>query len=186
MTLARKAGYVVPDEAYNKALGYLRNQVAATDNADYESKAILLHALAVAGQGDFALANRLYRDRNALRSAALAHLALSFAAMDRKATAEEILGLLEKRNLDDTATRRDAALRRVALEPFAGRTAGPLRLGDRRGLAEESPKAKELVDWLLAHRTGNRWAPEKATGPAALALCRWFADSRLHAASATS
>ena len=43
------------------------------------------------------------------RSAALAHLALSFAAMDRKATAEEILGLLEKRNLDDTATRRDAA-----------------------------------------------------------------------------
>ena len=30
----------------------------------------------------------------------------------------------------------------------------------------------------MAHRTGNRWAPEKATGPAALALCRWFADSR--------
>ena len=66
MTLARKAGYIVPDDAYQKALGYLRNQVAATDNADYESKAILLHALAVAGQGDFALANRLYRDRNAL------------------------------------------------------------------------------------------------------------------------
>ena len=40
------------------------------------------------------------------------------------------------------------------------------------------PKLKELVDWLMAHRTGNRWAPEKATGPAALALCRWFADSR--------
>ena len=103
----------MPDAAYNKALGYLQNQVAATDNADYESKAILLHVLAVAGQGDFALANRLYRDRNALSSAALAHLALGFAAMDRKATAEEILGLLEKRNLDDTATRRDAALARL-------------------------------------------------------------------------
>ncbi len=109
LTLVRKAGYVVPDAAYDKALGYLQNQVAATDNADYESKAILLHVLAVAGRGDFALANRLYRDRNALSSAALAHLALSFAAMDRKPTAEEILGLLEKRNLDDTATRRDAA-----------------------------------------------------------------------------
>ena len=137
MTLARKAGYVVPDAAYNKALAYLRNQVAATDNADYESKAILLHVLAVAGQGDFALANRLYRDRNALSSAALAHLALGFAAMDRKATGEEILGLLEKRNLDDTAMRRDAAHRRAALEPFAGRAAGALRLGRPRGLATD-------------------------------------------------
>ena len=45
-------------------------------------------------------------------------------------------------------------------------------------IGSKSPKAKELVDWLMAHRTGNRWSPEKATGPAALALCRWFADSR--------
>ncbi len=177
MTLARKAGYVVPDAAYNKALGYLRNQVAATDNADYESKAILLHVLAVAGQGDFALANRLYRDRNALSSAALAHLALSFAAMDRKATAEEILGLLEKRNLDDTASRRSAA---QGVLPWSH---SPAELRALYALAiqevsPKSPKAKELVDWLMAHRTGNRWAPEKATGPAALAACRWFADSR--------
>jgi tetratricopeptide (TPR) repeat protein len=182
MTLARKAGYVVPDAAYNKALGYLQNQVAATDNADYESKAILLHVLAVAGKGDFALANRLYRDRNALSSAALAHLALGFAAMDRKVTATEILGLLEKRNLDDPTMRRD---------PQAGAPAhgtlpwshSPAELRALYALAiqevsPKSPKAKELVDWLMAHRTGNRWAPEKATGPAALALCRWFADSR--------
>ena len=42
----------------------------------------------------------------------------------------------------------------------------------------KAPKAKELVDWLLAHRAGHRWLPDKATGPAALALCRWFAESR--------
>ena len=177
MTLVRQAGYVVPDDVYNKALGYLRNQSAATDNADYESKAILLHALAAAGQGDFALANRLYRDRNSLSSAALAHLALSFAAMDRKATAKEVLDLLEKRNLDDTATRRDSA---KGMLPWSGSPA-ELRALYALGLEEigsKSPKAKELVDWLLAHRTGNRWSPEKATGPAALALCRWFADNR--------
>jgi uncharacterized protein YfaS (alpha-2-macroglobulin family)/tetratricopeptide (TPR) repeat protein len=177
LTLVRQAGYVVPDDAYNKALGYLRNQSAATDNADYESKAILLHALAAAGQGDFALANRLYRDRNSLSSAALAHLALSFAAMDRKATAKEILDLLEKRNLDDAATRRTTAM---GVLPWSG---SPAELRALYALALEdigskSPKAKELVDWLMAHRTGNRWSPEKATGPAALALCRWFADSR--------
>ena len=180
MTLARKAGYVVPDEAYNKALGYLRNQSAATDNADYESKAILLHALAVAGQGDFALANRLYRDRNALSSAALAHLALSFAAMDRKATAEEILGLLEKRNLDDAGTRREAPHGALpwSASPAELRALYALGLEEVAANSGVSPKAKELVDWLLAHRTGNRWAPEKATGPAALALARWFAASR--------
>ena len=180
-TLARKAGYVVPDAAYTKALTYLHSQVAATDNADYESKAILLHVLAVAGQGDFALANRLYRDRNALSSAALAHLALSFAAMDRKATGEEILGLLDKRNLDDKTMRRDAA---IGVLPWSH---SPAELRALYALAiqevspqtgKSSPKLKELVDWLMAHRTGNRWAPEKATGPAALALCRWFADTR--------
>ena len=180
MTLARKAGYIVPDDAYQKALGYLRNQVAATDNADYESKAILLHALAVAGQGDFALANRLYRDRNAISSAALAHLSLAFAAMDRKATTQELLGLLEKRDLDRLSTRRDAAL---GILPWSS---SPSELRALYALAiqevvPKSPKAKELVDWLLAHRTGNRWSPDKATGPAALALCRWFADSRFQA-----
>ena len=162
-----KAGYAVPDDAYNKALAYLRNQVAATDNADYESKAILLHALAVAGQGDFALANRLYRDRNALSSAALAHLALGFAAMDRKATAEEILGLLEKRNLDDATTRRDAAQGRAALEPFTGRAAGPLRLGDRRGLAEVGRLAQGQGTGRLADGPSHRQplGPGKGDGP---------------------
>ncbi len=180
----RQAGYAVPDEAFNKALGFLRNQSAATDNADYESKAILLHALAVAGQGDFALANRLYRDRNSLSSAALAHLALSFAAMDRKATAKEILDVLEKQKLDDAATRRDSPKGVLPLNSSAAelRSLYALALED---IASKSPKTKELVDWLLAHRTGNRWTPEKATGPAALALCRWFADSRFRA-SATS
>ena len=45
-------------------------------------------------------------------------------------------------------------------------------------VSPQSPEAKESIDWLLAHRTGHRWSPDKATGPAALALCRWFAESR--------
>jgi alpha-2-macroglobulin len=182
LSLAKKVGYAVPDPAYSKAVGYLKNQLTATSDADYDSKAILLHVLAVAEQGDFALANRLYRDRNALSAAALAHLALSLTAMDRKATAEEILGLLEKRNLDDTVPVRSAALP-ISVLPW---TQSPAELRAIYALALQdvtpaSPKIKELVDWLLAHRTGNRWTPEKATGPAALALCRWFADSRFTA-----
>ena len=42
----------------------------------------------------------------------------------------------------------------------------------------QEPKTQELIDWLLAHRTGQRWSPDKATGPAMLALCRWFGQRR--------
>jgi len=177
LTLARAAGYPVPDDCANKAAGYLKNQVAAADNSDYESKAILLHALSTAGQGDFALANRLYRDRPSLSAAALAHLALALVEMDRKATAGEILALLASRNLDDAALRRQTS---HGLLPWSH---SPAELRALAALAiqkvtPQAPKAKELVDWLLAHRVGHRWAPDKATGPAALALVEWFAQSR--------
>ena len=177
MATARAAGYIVPDAAFEKALGYLRNQVAATDNADYESSAILLHALSVAGRGDFALANRLVRDRPMLSTAALAHLALAFAAMDRKATAEELLGLMAQRNLDDTLTRRESSKGSLPWShaPVELRALYALALQE---VSPKSPKVKELVDWLMAHRTGHRWSPDKSTGPAAMALCRWFAESR--------
>ena len=42
----------------------------------------------------------------------------------------------------------------------------------------DSPKIKEQIDWLLAHRSGNRWSPDKATGPATAALAQWFAKNR--------
>jgi alpha-2-macroglobulin len=177
LSLARKAGYVVPEDTLTKSLTYLGSQVAATDNSDYESKAVLLHAMSVAGQGDFMLANRLYRERPALSPAALAHLAMAFAEMDRKATAAELLELLGHKNLDDATLRRTAA---TGCLPWNSAPA-ELRALFALALQKVSPrdaKAKELVDWLLAHRTGNRWTPEKATGPAALALCEWFAKNR--------
>jgi len=45
-------------------------------------------------------------------------------------------------------------------------------------VSPDSPKIQAEVDWLLAHRTGNRWAPDKATGPAVAALAQWFARNR--------
>ena len=63
LSLARKAGYNVPDDQFQKAVGLAQKQIAAVADNDYESKAILLHALSTAGQGDFALANRLHRER---------------------------------------------------------------------------------------------------------------------------
>ena len=48
ISLARAAGYQVPDEVFQPSLAQLRAKVAAADASDLESRAILLHALAAA------------------------------------------------------------------------------------------------------------------------------------------
>ncbi len=77
LAAAKAAGYSIADDRFEKSLTYLQSQIAATAETDFDSKAILLQALAGAGRGDFTLANRLYRNRPALSSAALANLALA-------------------------------------------------------------------------------------------------------------
>ncbi|MEX2558266.1 MAG: outer membrane protein assembly factor BamD, partial [Pirellulales bacterium] len=180
LSLAKAAGYAVPDEAYEKAIRYLSGQVVATADTDYESKAILLQALAAAGRGDFTLANRLHRNRPSLSNAALAWLALALVEMDRQPMAAEILDLLAKRNLDQSAAkRRDPA----ASLPWS-HAAAEIRavyLLSLQQVAAQDPRTRELVDWLLAHRTGHRWTPDKATGPATLALGEWYAQRRFEA-----
>ena len=176
LSLARRAGYVIPDEGYNKSTQYLASQVAAAAGGDHESKAILLHALCEAGKSDFSLANRLYRERPSLSTPALLHLALAFVEMDRRETAGELLALVDRRmggeaTLDQTAA-VPLACSQSLVEPRA------LHALALQAVSPQAPKAKELIDWLLANRSGHRWSPDKATGPAALALCRWFADSR--------
>ena len=47
VTMAKRAGYKVPDDRFEKAIAYLQSQVATTGQTDYESKAVLLQALAV-------------------------------------------------------------------------------------------------------------------------------------------
>jgi tetratricopeptide (TPR) repeat protein len=177
LSTAKKAGYTVPEASHNKAVAYLQAQVAATAESDYESKAILLHALSAAGQGDFALANRLYRNRPSLSAGALVYLTLAFCEMDRKQTAGELLDLLVKQNFDDATARRTSALACLPWSQSPAELRALTALAIQEVKAKDA-KAKELVDWLLAHRTGHRWSPDKATGPAAVALCRWFADSR--------
>ncbi|HVW38117.1 MAG TPA: hypothetical protein VHB99_12455, partial [Pirellulales bacterium] len=177
LSLARQAGYQVTDEAFEKAIGYLTSQIAATSDSDYESKAILLQGLAAAGRGDFTLANRLYRNRPALSNAALAHLAHALVEMDRAPMAGEILDVLAKRNLDDTAPKRASELGSLPWSEDAAEIRA-LYLLSLEKVSPESPKNKELVDWLMAHRTGHRWSPDKATGPAALGLGQWYAKTR--------
>ena len=45
--------------------------------------------------------------------------------------------------------------------------------------APEATESGAVIDQVLAQRRGLRWAPDRATGPAVLALCRWFDRHRL-------
>ena len=169
LAMARKAGYKLSDDQFEKAKTYLQSQIVATAETDFESKAMLLHAFSTTGNGDFTLANRLYRNRPALSNSALAYLVLAFAEMDRKPTAEELLGDLGKRNLDDPATRRLAASGSLPWRSSSVELRALYGLALEQ-LTPEAPKTKEIIDWLMSHRTGHRWSPEKATGPAAAAV----------------
>jgi alpha-2-macroglobulin len=178
MSLAKGAGYKLADEVFEKAIGYLESQIATTEETDYDSKAVLLAALASAGRGDFTLANRLYRNRPSLSTGALVYLALALSEMDRGPMAHDLFELLAKRKLDDAsgaATRATLAWNDSSAELRA------LYLLALERAEPESVKNKEQVDWLLAHRSGHRWSPDKATGPAVLALSQWFAKTRFDA-----
>ena len=182
IALARSAGYVVPNETYDKALAYLRKQVAATGNTDYEIKAILLHALSVAGEGDFALANRLHRVRSDLSAGALAYLAMAFVQMDRKETAAELVKILAGHDLDHPGLAGLAGMGAAEMGSLPwSQSPAELRALYALAIQEISPSApevKELAAWLMAHRSGHRWSPDKATGPAIMALAKWFSTSR--------
>ena len=43
----------------------------------------------------------------------------------------------------------------------------------------QATKVKSLVDRLLKDRQGVRWTPDKATGPATLAVCQWLSTTKV-------
>ena len=95
LSRARAAGFGVSNDTFNKSVQYLRTAYTATTQSDREAQTILLHGLAEAGAGDFALANRLYRERNSLSPSGLVHLALVLDRLDRKEMASELVALVK-------------------------------------------------------------------------------------------
>ena len=174
LLLATRAGYAVPDDTRSRMIQYLRSQIAATSSTDYESKAMLLHALAVAGEGDFPLANRLYRNRASLSESGLAYVALALAEMKRNSLAQDLLRDVNVSRAPGASDKRrgglswsDSSVELAALQALA--------------LEEVSPtdsRLELLIERLLKERVGHRWAPDKATGPATLVLARWYAKER--------
>ena len=178
LALARQAGYDIADTTWNSGRTFLRNQLSKTGNSDYESKAILLHGLAVAGDEDFALANRLHRNRPALSNSALVYLALAFNQMQRPAFAMDVLRVVDERNLDEVGTRRQSG---QASLPW-NHSGVELKALYALALQNADPRSKKvdsLVQTLLSARHATRWAPDKATGPATMAISHWLRGAKL-------
>lgn len=93
---ARAAGRAVPSVVLDRGVSYLEAQFRDLPQQATERKAMLLHALTLLDAGDFGAANRLHRGRESLSPAALAHLTLTLAAMDRANMASETAELLER------------------------------------------------------------------------------------------
>jgi alpha-2-macroglobulin len=172
LSLSRRAGYRVPDSGHQQSIQYLTSQITVTEADDNESKAVLLHALCMAGKPNFSLGNRLHRERLSLSTPALLYLCLALAEMDRTEMAGELLSLIDR-----APSERAGGLARTPAAPHACHQSPlhdlALHAVALQHVAPETPQAQELIDRLWAERTGSRWSPDQATGPAAWALCRW-------------
>jgi len=173
ISLARQAGYAVPQATYDNAVQYLEKAITQVRADDMEIRSVLVHALALAQRADFALVNRLHRERQSLSLAAKLYLALTLAIMQRQPMAAEVLKLVDFSNAGETAaggTQRSVALSLVEAHALFAMTL--------QAISPESPQLATEIDWLLSHRAGHRWLPDRATGPAALVLGQWFARTR--------
>lgn len=171
LAAAKKAGYRIDADLLQKSVYALKNEIPKLAVGDYDSKATILHALTIAGSGDFSLANQLHRNRPSLSAAGCAYLALTFAAMDRSDTARELADLAKsKLGQTDVAGWNSSTVEAKALYALCVLETQP-----------KSPEMARIAKDVMQQRTGHRWQPDKATGPAMLAICGWAAGQQLAA-----
>jgi alpha-2-macroglobulin len=178
LAAARRAGFAVPADAFEKAIAYLSTSLASARPSQRDAQAVLFHALTECGKGDFAIGNRLYRDRNHLSVPSLLHVALALARLDRKEMAGELLNLV-KIDVERAAAAQaadDASILKAAPVIRSGVELRAIYLLALEEIQPTSEKLAKVVDWLLAARIGSHWLPEKANGIAVAALARWYAQ----------
>jgi len=175
---ARSAGYAVWPEALGKLTASLQQLFAAAQTDETDLKAVILHGLSWIGEIDFAHANRLYRNRDGLSSAATAYLALTFVRLERTALAAEMLGALEHRfnTVDDRGGRRAWVPCQSAHDWIAGDLeTTSLALLAQLEVDRTSPHVEALVRYLSGQARADGWRPHKARGPALAALATHYA-----------
>ena len=182
LAAAAPFGAVSDPNALPKASNYLTAEFAKTDQADHETRAAMLHALSAQGKASFEPANALNRMRQALSDSALAYLALTFANLDRKPLAGEVLGVLAPRAKTEIPA---PGVKGRIYWTGAGRHPGARGAVEATALASlafakgrpNDPLFEGSVEWLLAHRLGTGWVPHTAKGPALAAIAEFHSKA---------
>jgi uncharacterized protein YfaS (alpha-2-macroglobulin family)/tetratricopeptide (TPR) repeat protein len=180
LSVAGRGGFAVPSGTMTTAVSSLQTAFTASGTADREGQAILLHGLAEAGAVDFAWANRLYRERNNLTASGLLHVALTLIRLDRKEMAGDLIELVELPLEPETANTREQSAGVLKCIPWmrSGVELRALYLLAVEELYPTDKTAAQAAEWLMAARRGFRWNPEKANGPAMMALAEWFSKKK--------
>jgi uncharacterized protein YfaS (alpha-2-macroglobulin family)/TolA-binding protein len=184
LALAESVGLLPDPKALDRGVAYLNAAFAATDAADSETRAVLLHALSTRRAASFEAANALNRNRQALSDPALAYLALGFANLDRDGLANEVLGVLVPRAKAEAVAPGlpsrvywSGETRHAGVRGAAEATAlAALALSRSRA---DAPELRGAIAWLEAHRVGNGWLPHAAKGPALAALGAYHARGEI-------
>jgi len=175
LAAASGAGLAPPEDTLVRLTGFLSNSFRRAPEQANERKATLTHALAALDKGDFAAANRLYRERNNLSPAALAHTVLALVEMKRAPMATELARLLEDRM--ELAGDAPQGVSR-AFCSVAGNGAWNGSTLDMTALAvialeralPASPRISQGVEYLLAQRP---WGATRGRGMALAAAARY-------------
>ncbi|MEP6670166.1 MAG: alpha-2-macroglobulin family protein [Chthoniobacter sp.] len=172
LAMAKRAGFAVPEEAFNRLCKYLSEQLrgAGQDNFDrhYRSggpsdRCLALFTLAVAGQAEPAYNEVMFKKREQLSTENRALLAL--AILESNGPKEMVAALLdpqqEIRNSDDDwfwSSSRDTAMRLMAWNKHQ----------------PESPVVGKLVTELMGRRSNGHWMTTQGNCWSLLALSDYF------------
>lgn len=164
LAIARRSGFGVPNNQFEQGIAFLKKAFAG--ETDLNRQSILLASLAESGGGDFALANRLYRERNRLDGYGLVQLMMALTSLNHNDMAAELIPLVK---LD--AARLPSEVGRTSIEIAALELIALQRMKIRPELRET------LADRLLAGRAGARWPVETDNGAAITALAAHFGET---------
>ncbi len=164
------AGRAVPPRVIERAVTFLEAKSRELPQQATEQKVMLVHALSVLGSDDFGAANRLHRGRESLSPAALAHLTLALAAMDRGSMAHETAELLERAG-DSHGRWPLEKNRQFQRDPLGMDALALLALVEAR---PSSPRIRELVDGLLER---HPWGRSCEQGLVVAAIARYQGET---------
>ncbi|MBX3394228.1 MAG: tetratricopeptide repeat protein [Phycisphaerae bacterium] len=174
---AKYNGYAPATDAVARLSAYLQKSFADAAVNQAELKTVVLHGLAWIDDIDFGHVNRLYRNRESLGSAGLAHLALIFAKLDRGTMAAEVLELLARKSsitnrknvrICEVRCTDNSAWMRSELEVTALTLLAQLQVDPR------NDRVASMVAYLAGAARADGWRPHKAKGPVIAALATYY------------